>query len=109
MANKKRDDEKGHWLAVGILFTVFLFVIDIWYSSYGQMAGIAKVLLILAHIVLGGLWFVVMAKFNDPVYDVVRKFIVGLSVILSLIVGIHHASSKEDKQVIIDANENKLK
>lgn len=109
MANKKRDDEKGQWLAAGILFSGFLIAIGIWYSSYSQMGSIAKVLLGIAHAVLVGMWVLVMAKFNDPVYDVVRKFIVGLSVILSLIVGIHHATCREDKHVIIDSNENRLK
>ena len=110
MANEKnRDDEKASWLIIGILFTGALLAIDIWYSSYSQMALIAKVLLGIAHGALVFMWFIVMIKFNDPVYDVVRKYIVYLCVILALIVGIHHATVREDKQVIIDSHENSLK
>jgi disulfide bond formation protein DsbB len=106
---KKRDDEKAQWLIVGILFTGFLLVIDIFYSSFGEMAGIAKVLLGIAHAALAVMWIAVMVKFNDPKYDIVRKYVVGLSVVLSLIIGIHHAVVKENKQVLIDSHENSLR
>jgi disulfide bond formation protein DsbB len=108
MANeKKRDDEKGQWLAVGILFTGFLIGLDIWYSSYSQMAGMARWGLYVAHIILAFAWVIAMVKFKDPAYDVVRKFIVGFSILLSLIIGIHHATTVEDKAVIDDSNKAK--
>ena len=110
MANEKnRDDEKAIWLIIGILFTGVLVGLDLWYSSFTQMALFAKVLIGIAHGVLAILWFLVMAKFKDPNYDVYRKYIVGLSVVLSLIVGIHHAVVRERNQVSIDAKENSLK
>lgn len=109
MQNKKRDDEKGQWLAVGILFTGFLIAIDIWYSSYGQMADFARWLMYIAHAALGFTWVVAMVQFKDPGYDVIRKYIVFVSVVLSLVVGIHHAVAREDKQVIIDSKENAAK
>jgi hypothetical protein len=108
MSNQKtRDDEKGQWLIVGILFTGFLLGIDTWYSSYSQMAGFARMLLYVAHGVMAFLWWVAMIKFKDPNYDVVRKYIVGLSVLLALIIGIHHAVTIEDKAVIDDSNKVK--
>jgi hypothetical protein len=107
--NKMKDDEKRNWLIIGILFTGFLLAIDICYSSFGLMAGIAKVLLGIAHAVLAILWVTVMAKFKDPNFDFIRKYVVYLSVTLALIIGIHHAVAREDKQVIIDSHENSLK
>ena len=106
---KKRDDEKAQWLIVGILFTVTLLGIDFWYSSYSQMAGVVKVILYIAHTILAVLWLVAMVKFKDPNYEVARKYIVYLAVLLSLIVAIHHATVKEDKHVIIDSRENSLR
>jgi hypothetical protein len=107
--NKMKDDEKRNWLIIGILFTGFLLAVDICYSSFGQMAVIAKVLLGIAHAVLAILWVIVMAKFTDPNFDFCRKYVVYLSVTLSIIIGIHHATVREDKQVLIDAHENSLK
>jgi hypothetical protein len=110
MANEKnRDDEKKQWLIIGILFTGALLGIDFFYSSFSDMAGIAKVVLGIAHAVLALLWIVSMVKFNDPNFDGVRKYIVGLCALLALIIGIHHATVKEDKQVIIDSHENSLR
>jgi hypothetical protein len=106
---KHRDDEKAHWLIIGILFTGALLGIDIFYSSFAEMGLIAKILIGVAHGGLVVLWFIAMAKFKDPNYDVYRKYIVGLAIILALIVGIHHASSIEDKQIIIDSKENSLR
>lgn len=105
---KKRDDEKAHWLIIGILFSAALLAVDFWYSSFSQMAGIVKVLIILAHCGLGLLWVGAMAKFNDPNFDGLRKVIVWLSVILILIVGIHHATVREDQQVIEDSRAGSL-
>lgn len=109
MSNKKRDDEKATWLIVGILFTAFLLGIDIFYSSFGLMATAAKWGLGIAHVGILLLWVVVMVKFTDPNFDYLRKWLVWLCVILSLIIGIHHAIAREDEQVIIDAHENSLK
>lgn len=106
---KKRDDEKRNWLIVGILFTGLLIGFDFGYSSYSEMAGIAKVLLGIGHGALVFMWFIVMIKFNDPNFDVYRKYVAGLAVALTLIIGIHHAVVKEDKQVLIDSKENSLR
>lgn len=110
MANgKMKDDEKRNWLIIGVLFTGVLLAIDLFYSSFSQMGGIAKVLLGIAHAVLAVLWVIAMVKFKDPEFDVYRKYVVYLCVAIALIVGIHHATAREDEQVIIDSHENSLK
>lgn len=106
---KRKDDEMLIWLIVGGIFTLFLIGIDIWYSSYSQMALMGRTALYIAHAFLAGLWAIAMKKFDDPNYEVVRKYIVYVAVIISLTIGIHHALNVEDKQVLIDSHENATK
>lgn len=106
---KKRDDEKLHWLLAGGIFTVTLILFDIFYSSISEMATVLRWLVYIAHAALILLWLLVMVNFNDPNFDYLRKYTMYLAVGLILLVGIHHATSVEDKQVIIDSNEAKVK
>ena len=103
MPNK--DDEKLIWLIIGFLFTGALIGMDIYYSSFSQMSGALMWIVSILHLFLVAAWVIAMVKFNDPNYEATRKIVVGLCVILGLIVGIHHATSREDKQVIIDSKE----
>ena len=68
-----------------------------------------RIPLFIAHAAVIGLWVAEMIHFNDPNYDLLRRIVVILSVILSLTVGIHHSLAVEDKQVIIDSKENATK
>lgn len=106
---KKRDDEKLIWLIVGGIFTVALIGIDLGYSSYPEMATALKWLLYIGHAALAFLWLLVMVNFKDPNFDYLRKYTLYVAIGLILIVGIHHATSVEDKQVIIDSRENATK
>lgn len=106
---KRKDDEKKQWLFVGILFTSVLIGMDFKYSSYGQMSDALQWIVVILHAALIIAWSTAMIKFNDPNYEVARKIVVGLCVLLGLVVGIHNATSVEDKQVIIDSRENALK
>jgi len=108
-ATKQKDDELLIWVIVGSIFTIFLLVIDFFYSSVGGMALVAKICIGIGHAILAYLWVVSLANWKDPNYDVIRKCVVYVAVILALIVGIHHATSREDKQVIIDSHENAAK
>lgn len=101
----KQDGELSSWLIVGILFTLTLIGMDIWYSSFAEM-GFFKWIVYGLHCVLGAFIIITFIQFNDPNYDKVRKWVVYLSVVLMLIVGIHHALVREDKQVLIDSKEN---
>ena len=105
----KQDGELSTWLVVGGLFTLFMLGIDIWYSSYGTMAVGLKWAMIIVQVVIGVLWVVEMFNFNDPNFEVMRKAICILCVIVSVIVGINHAVAREDKQVLIDSKENAIK
>lgn len=107
MPNK--HDEKLIWLIVGFLFTGALIGMDIYYSSFGQMSNGLQWVVGALHVGLVVAWITAIVKFTDPKYDVARKIVVGLCVVLGLIVGIHHATSVEDKQVIIDSKENAVK
>jgi FtsH-binding integral membrane protein len=106
---KKRDDEKSSWLVIGILFTAALIGMDIFYSSINEMAAIAQIGIWALHVIVTGLWVLVMAKFNDPNYDGARMALVIICVISAFIIGIHHATVREDNQVIIDSKENATK
>ena len=86
----KQDGELSIWLVVGLLFTLTLIGMDIWYSSFAEM-GFFKWIVYGLHCVLGAFVIITFIQFNDPNYDKVRKWVVYLSVVLMLIVGIHHA------------------
>lgn len=105
----RKDDERKVWLIVGIFFTAGLAAMDIFYSAFGQMSNGLQWVAGIMHVGLMVAWLTAMIKFKDPKYDTARYLVVGLCIILALIVGIHKATSKEDKQVIIDSKENAAK
>lgn len=105
--NRKKDDELLIWGIVGGIFTLFLIGIDIWYSSFNTLPFIPILFLWIAHAGLGIAWIMSIANWKNPNYDIVRRLIVAVSIILSLIIGVHHSLQREDKQVIIDSNANK--
>lgn len=102
----KQDGELSSWLIVGGVFTLTLIGIDIGYSSYGSMEEFLKGVIILLHFIIGLGWVIEMIKFNDPNFDWLRHGIVWCSVIGILLVGLQHATSREDKQVLIDSKAN---
>lgn len=106
MTAKTKDDELLVWVIVGGIFTIFLLIIDFFYSSINEMALIARIGIWVGHAILSFLWVISIAKWKDPNYEIIRKLVVYTAVILGLIIGIHHALSVEDKQVIIDSTEN---
>lgn len=106
--NKKRDDELKVWIIVGAIFTIFLLIIDFFYSSVNSMAFAARIVIWIGHAALSLGWIVSIAKVADPAYDDVRKGVVYLCIVLSLVIGIHHALAVEDKQVIEDSEKNKI-
>lgn len=107
--NKRKDDELEIWAIVGGIFTVFLLIIDFFYSSVNQMAGIARIAIWIGHGLVSFGWIISLAKWKDPAYDDVRKAVVAACVALSFIIAIHHATETEDKQVIIDSQQNAAK
>lgn len=102
--NRKKDDELLIWLIVGFIFTGTLIGVDIWYSSFHEMAKLYGWAVLFLHFILLAGWIGTLVKFYDPNYDWLRKFVCVLSIILVLMVGIHHATIVEDKQVIIDSH-----
>jgi hypothetical protein len=106
---KKRDDELLTWVIVGAIFTGGLIFIDFAYSSVNEMAFVARLAIWISHVLLSVLWLLSLAQWRNPNFDVTRKGVVVLSIILSLIIGIHHATTVEDTQVIIDSEQNAAK
>lgn len=106
---EKNDDELPVLAILAFLFTGVLVWMDFKYSSIGDMHVIAKAFVWMGHIVLAAIWVLVFAKWKDPKYDYFRKIAFYLATGLMLWVGIHHATSVEDKQVIIDSKENATK
>lgn len=107
--NKRKDDELEVWVIVGAIFTLFLLAIDFFYSSVNQMALVARMLIWIGHGLVSLGWIISLAKWKDPAYDEFRKGVVYLCIVLSIIIGIHHATAKEDQQVLIDSKENSAK
>ena len=105
---RKKDDEKLSWLVVGILFTGALIGVDIGYSSFSQMVDVLKLVVGGLHVLLVIGWAIAMVKFEDPNYDAARKLVVGICVVTALIVGIHHATIKEDDQILIDSGKSSI-
>lgn len=105
----RKDNEKLAWLIVGGFFTAGLIAMDIWYSSFSLMPKLLLGVVAFLHLVLVAVWILIMVKFSDPNYDGYRKPLLWLCVGIMLIVGIHHATAKEDAQIIIDSKENAAK
>lgn len=106
MATNKDNTDLPFWLIGGGLFTLTLIGFDVWYSSYDSMEGFLKGIIIALQAVVAIGWVVEMINFNDPNFDWLRKGIVWCSIIAILLVGLHHATHREDKQVLIDSKEN---
>lgn len=107
--SKKKDDELLILVILAALFTLTLIGFDIWYSSIGAMHKLAQAGVWIGHIGLASVWVIVFGKWKDPDYDFYRKVAFILAAALMLIIGIHHATSREDEQVIIDSTENAAK
>ncbi|SRR6266536_1112944 len=106
---KKRDDELLTWIIFGAIFTGGLIFIDFGYSSVNKMALIARIAVWIGHGLLSALWLLSLSQWKNPNFDTTRKGVVALSIILSLVIGIHHATTVEDTQVIIDSEQNATK
>lgn len=107
--NKRKDDELEVWVLVGAFFTLGLLFFDFFYSSVNEMALIARIFIWIGHGLVSLGWIISLLQWKDPNYDDYRKGVVGLCVILMLVIGIHHATVKEDQQVLIDSKENAAK
>lgn len=105
----KKDDEMSKWLIGGAIFTLTMLGIDWFYSSFELMHPVIRWSLYVVHAIVSLMWMITFAKFKDPDYDFVRQLIVIVTVLVSLGVGVHHATAREDKQVIIDSKENAAK
>ena len=106
---KVRDDEKLFWFVGGGLFAAVLIAVDIWYSSYSIMNSWLLVLIVLLHIIIAGLWIGILEKFTNPNYDHLRKWCVYITGATIIAVCLHNALNNENKQVLIDAENNRIK
>jgi len=106
---KKRDDELLILSIVGFIFIGLLVYLDGWYSSFKEMSTLGRALIIIAHMAVALTWVISFEKWKDPAFDSYRRIALGATIVLSLIVGIHHATVREDNQVIIDSKENAAK
>lgn len=105
-AKKRKDDELLILTILAVLFTGVLIWMDFGYSSVSLMDHWLQAVIWICQIILAAVWVLVFAKWKDPKYDYFRKIAFYLATALMLWVGIHHATAREDKQVIIDSKEN---
>lgn len=106
---KKKDTDLLKWVILSALFVLSLSAVDIWYSSFSEMNTAIKCIVVAGHLILSILLIGSFIKFNDPEYDYLKKSVLWCVVLLIIFIGIHHATSREDKQVIIDSHENAIK
>ena len=102
-------DEKLMLIVVCGLFSAVLVGIDVWYSSCAILFSrdtFWGVLAALMHLSIVLVWIWALAKYDDPNYDKLRKWLMALLVGAILIVAIHHSLVVEDEQVIIDSQQN---
>lgn len=107
--NSKKDGEKLAWVIAEIIFIGLYIFVSGWYSSYSKMATGLQVLVWVGRIAMVVCVLTSWVKFKNPNFDIYRKATVGIAIVLSLIIGIHHSVNREDTQVIIDSHENSLK
>lgn len=107
--SKKKDSEIFILTGLALLFTGFLAWMDINYSSIHEMGLVSQVLVWGGQIILAAIWVLVFGNWKDPGFDKWRYAAFIIVSILILWVGIHHATSKEDNQVLIDSKENVTK
>ena len=105
---QKRDDEFSVLILVNILFTLALIYVDCWYNDWDSMfkmiwpaifAGILHALVIAA-------WLIVVKEWQDPNFDIMRKWLLALIVATLLMVAGFRAYRNETNQVLIDSREN---
>ena len=107
---RKNDDELPVLAILGGIFTIVLICMDIWYSSINLLSVALQTSMWAAQMLLAAVWVLVFAKWKDPNYDKYRYVAFWLSVLLMLVVGIHHAvDGREAEQIIIDSKENAAK
>lgn len=109
MVTERKDGEKLSWVIAEIIFIGVYFFIDGWYTSYPVMPDALKVVVWIGRLALAACVIVTWVNFKNPNYEIYRKFTVAIALILSLVIGVHHASEKDTNQVIIDSKENAAK
>lgn len=106
---KKKDNELLILAIIELLFIGVYIGVDGWYSSFPLMSTGLLILIWIGRLAMAACIIITWVKFKDPNYDKYRWGVVVLAVALTLTIGIHHATSIEDKQVIIDSKENAQK
>lgn len=102
----KRDNEMVNYIVLLTLFVGTLIGVDIYYSSFEIMSSIFKWSIYGLHSLLVIFIIVSIVNSTDPNFDKVRKWAYAVTFILIFSVGIHHATAREDNQVIINSKEN---
>jgi hypothetical protein len=106
---KRKDDELLITSIVMFIFLGTLICVSFFYSSWDAMGWWFKKVIQLCYFVNISMSAVVFIEWQDPNFDKYRKYVCYLSVALILAIGIHHATVREDNQVIIDSKENAAK
>lgn len=103
---EKKNDELLTLAVIELLFMGAYIGVSGWYSSLSLMPTGLLVAVWIGRLAMTVCIIVTWLKFKDPNYDKYRWGVVILAAALSLTIGIHHATVKEDKQIIIDSKEN---
>jgi len=107
--SKDRNSELSMIVLLGGLLSLVLIGIDIWYSNWGGMWADQPIgsLAVLIHLVIVFCWYLTLTRWEDPNFDIARKWLIGLLFAACIGVGLYRAINNEDKQVLKDAKKAK--
>lgn len=104
---KKADDELPVLLIVNGIFSLVLFLVDLFYSAFAEMSGLYLIFIVILHIGVAISWIVVYHNWKNPNFDWSRKLLIALIVVSIIAVGLHRAGVNEDRAMQEDADKAK--
>lgn len=105
---KGDDGELSSLIVVNGIFTLALLLIDIFYKNIGSLLSswlLVPFLILHIGVVVG--WVVVIAKRNDPNFDVMRKALLFVLIGALLLLLAHRAGWVSDKMMQEEVDKNK--
>lgn len=81
MDQKKQKEELYGLIGLYSFFIVVLVLVDIFYSAWSDMSTALKGLAFVAHILLLTSYVIILKEWEDPKFDIVRKWFFGFFIV----------------------------